>query len=50
MRYLPLREDVRDADTAELNAQKTAIESIGPGEVLVIHLLQQQLLIIYLKQ
>ena len=36
LRYLPLREDVRDADTAELNAQKTAIESIGPGEVLVI--------------
>jgi 5-oxopent-3-ene-1,2,5-tricarboxylate decarboxylase / 2-hydroxyhepta-2,4-diene-1,7-dioate isomerase len=36
LRYLPLREDVRDADTADLNAQKTAIESIGPGEVLVI--------------
>jgi regulator of RNase E activity RraA len=36
LRYLPLREDVRDADTGELNAQKTAIESIGPGEVLVI--------------
>ena len=32
----PLREDVRDADTAELNAQKRAIEAIGPGEVLVI--------------
>jgi regulator of RNase E activity RraA len=36
LRYLPLREDVRDADTAELNAQKLAIESIGPDEVLVI--------------
>ena len=36
LRYLPLREDVRDADTAELNAQKSAIEAIGPGEVLVI--------------
>ena len=36
LRYLPLREDVRDADTAPLNAQKSAIESIGPGEVLVI--------------
>jgi 5-oxopent-3-ene-1,2,5-tricarboxylate decarboxylase / 2-hydroxyhepta-2,4-diene-1,7-dioate isomerase len=36
LRYVPLREDVRDADTAELNAQKRAIESIGPEEVLVI--------------
>jgi 2-keto-4-pentenoate hydratase/2-oxohepta-3-ene-1,7-dioic acid hydratase in catechol pathway/regulator of RNase E activity RraA len=36
LRYVPLREDVRDADKAELNAQKRAIESIGPGEVLVI--------------
>jgi 5-oxopent-3-ene-1,2,5-tricarboxylate decarboxylase/2-hydroxyhepta-2,4-diene-1,7-dioate isomerase len=36
LRYVPLREDVRDADTAELNAQKSAIEAIGPGEVLVI--------------
>ena len=33
---MPLREDVRDAESAELNAQKRAIESIGPGEVLVI--------------
>ncbi len=33
---MPLREDVRDADKAELNAQKRAIESIGPEEVLVI--------------
>jgi regulator of RNase E activity RraA len=36
LRYVPLREDVRDADGTELNAQKRAIESIGPGEVLVI--------------
>ena len=36
LRYLPLREDVRDSDRAELNAQKLAIESIGPDEVLVI--------------
>ena len=36
LRYVPLREDVRDADAAELNAQKRAIEAIGPGEVLVI--------------
>jgi regulator of RNase E activity RraA len=36
LRYVPLREDVRDADAAELNAQKSAIEAIGPGEVLVI--------------
>jgi 2-keto-4-pentenoate hydratase/2-oxohepta-3-ene-1,7-dioic acid hydratase in catechol pathway/regulator of RNase E activity RraA len=36
LRYVPLREDVRDAETAELNAQKRAIESIGPDEVLVI--------------
>jgi 2-keto-4-pentenoate hydratase/2-oxohepta-3-ene-1,7-dioic acid hydratase in catechol pathway/regulator of RNase E activity RraA len=36
LRYLPLREDVRDADDAELNAQKLAVESIGPDEVLVI--------------
>jgi regulator of RNase E activity RraA len=36
LRYVPLREDVRDADGAELNAQKRAVESIGPEEVLVI--------------
>ncbi len=36
LRYVPLREDVRDADKAELNAQKRAVETIGPGEVLVI--------------
>jgi 2-keto-4-pentenoate hydratase/2-oxohepta-3-ene-1,7-dioic acid hydratase in catechol pathway/regulator of RNase E activity RraA len=36
LRYVPLREDIRDADTAELNAQKRAVESIGPEEVLVM--------------
>ena len=36
LRYVPLREDVRDADTAELNAQKSAVESISEDEVLVI--------------
>jgi 5-oxopent-3-ene-1,2,5-tricarboxylate decarboxylase / 2-hydroxyhepta-2,4-diene-1,7-dioate isomerase len=36
LRYVPLREDVRNADTSELNAQKRAIESIGSEEVLVI--------------
>jgi 2-keto-4-pentenoate hydratase/2-oxohepta-3-ene-1,7-dioic acid hydratase in catechol pathway/regulator of RNase E activity RraA len=36
LRYVALREDVRDADTAELNAQKATIESLSDGEVLVI--------------
>ena len=36
LRYVPLREDVRDAEPPGLNAQKRAIESIGPEEVLVI--------------
>jgi len=36
LRYVALREDVRDADTAELNQQKQAVESISPGDVLVI--------------
>jgi 2-keto-4-pentenoate hydratase/2-oxohepta-3-ene-1,7-dioic acid hydratase in catechol pathway/regulator of RNase E activity RraA len=36
LRYVPLREDVRDADTAALNAQKRAVESVGPGDVLVM--------------
>jgi regulator of RNase E activity RraA len=36
LRYVPLREDVVAADTAELNAQKRAVETIGPGEVLVM--------------
>jgi 5-oxopent-3-ene-1,2,5-tricarboxylate decarboxylase/2-hydroxyhepta-2,4-diene-1,7-dioate isomerase len=34
LRYVPVREDI--VDPAELNAQKRAIESIGPEEVLVI--------------
>jgi 2-keto-4-pentenoate hydratase/2-oxohepta-3-ene-1,7-dioic acid hydratase in catechol pathway/regulator of RNase E activity RraA len=34
LRYVPLREDV--TETGELNAQKRAIEAIGPEEVLVI--------------
>ena len=36
VRYVPVREDVVEAHTNELNAQKRAIESISPGEVLVI--------------
>jgi 5-oxopent-3-ene-1,2,5-tricarboxylate decarboxylase/2-hydroxyhepta-2,4-diene-1,7-dioate isomerase len=36
LRYVPVREDVVQADTRELNAQKQAVESISPGEVLVI--------------
>jgi 5-oxopent-3-ene-1,2,5-tricarboxylate decarboxylase / 2-hydroxyhepta-2,4-diene-1,7-dioate isomerase len=36
LRYVPLREDIVAADVAELNAQKRAVETIGPGEVLVI--------------
>jgi 2-keto-4-pentenoate hydratase/2-oxohepta-3-ene-1,7-dioic acid hydratase in catechol pathway/regulator of RNase E activity RraA len=36
LRYVPLREDVRDAAGSELNAQKRAVEAIGPDEVLVI--------------
>jgi 2-keto-4-pentenoate hydratase/2-oxohepta-3-ene-1,7-dioic acid hydratase in catechol pathway/regulator of RNase E activity RraA len=36
LRYVPVREDVVQTDTRELNAQKQAIESISPGEVLVI--------------
>ena len=41
LRYVPLREDVRDADKSELNAQKQAVESIGPDEVLVIDARQE---------
>ena len=41
LRYVPLREDVRDAETAGLNAQKRAVESIGPEEVLVIDARQE---------
>ncbi len=36
LRYVPLREDVRDAAGGGLNAQKAAVEAIGPDEVLVI--------------
>lgn len=36
VRYVPVREDVVERDAGELNAQKRAIESISPGEVLVI--------------
>jgi 2-keto-4-pentenoate hydratase/2-oxohepta-3-ene-1,7-dioic acid hydratase in catechol pathway/regulator of RNase E activity RraA len=36
LRYVPLREDVLAADTAELNAQKRAVEEISEDEVLVI--------------
>jgi regulator of RNase E activity RraA len=36
LRYVPLREDVRDRAGGGLNAQKGAVESIGPDEVLVI--------------
>jgi len=36
LRYVALREDVRDADTAKLNAQKATIEALADGEVLVI--------------
>ena len=36
MRDLPLREDVSPSRAKGLNAQKRAIEAIGPGEVLVI--------------
>ena len=36
VRYVPLREDVRDARAGQENAQRRAVEEIGPGEVLVI--------------
>lgn len=36
LRYVPLREDVRDAAGPGLNAQRRAVEMIGPDEVLVI--------------
>jgi len=36
LRYVPVREDVVAAETGGLNAQKRAVESIGPEEVLVI--------------
>jgi regulator of RNase E activity RraA len=36
LRYVPVREDVVETDMRELNAQRQAVESISPGEVLVI--------------
>ena len=36
LRYVAVREDVVAARAGELNAQKRAIESVSPGEVLVI--------------
>lgn len=41
LRYVPLREDILKADRAELNAQKRAVETIGPGEVLVMDAREQ---------
>jgi 5-oxopent-3-ene-1,2,5-tricarboxylate decarboxylase / 2-hydroxyhepta-2,4-diene-1,7-dioate isomerase len=41
LRYVPLREDVGDAGPTGLNAQKRAVESIGPEEVLVIDARQE---------
>lgn len=36
LRYLPMREDLIDRYAARHNEQRTAIESLGPGDVLVI--------------
>ncbi|PPK66433.1 fumarylacetoacetate hydrolase family protein [Actinokineospora auranticolor] len=36
LRYLPLREDMFDERGGGMNAQKRAVEAIGPGQVLVI--------------
>ncbi|GLZ41346.1 fumarylacetoacetate hydrolase family protein [Actinokineospora sp. NBRC 105648] len=36
LRYLPLREDMFDQRGGGMNAQKRAVEAIGPGQVLVI--------------
>jgi 2-keto-4-pentenoate hydratase/2-oxohepta-3-ene-1,7-dioic acid hydratase in catechol pathway/regulator of RNase E activity RraA len=41
LRYLPLREDQFAVRGGGLNAQKLAVESIGPGEVLVMDARQQ---------
>jgi len=41
LRYLPLREDQFAARGGGLNAQKQAVESLGPGEVLVMDARQQ---------
>ncbi|WP_163509252.1 fumarylacetoacetate hydrolase family protein [Fodinicola acaciae] len=36
LRYLPVREDVFESRGAGFNAQKQAIEAVGPGDVLVM--------------
>jgi 5-oxopent-3-ene-1,2,5-tricarboxylate decarboxylase / 2-hydroxyhepta-2,4-diene-1,7-dioate isomerase len=36
LRYVPLREDIRDSQANTPNAQRRAVESIGPDDVLVI--------------
>lgn len=36
LRFLPMREDLLDTYAARINVQRTAIESLRPGEVLVI--------------
>jgi 2-keto-4-pentenoate hydratase/2-oxohepta-3-ene-1,7-dioic acid hydratase in catechol pathway/regulator of RNase E activity RraA len=41
LRYLPLREDQFAARGNGMNAQKQAVESLGPGEVLVMDARQQ---------
>ena len=41
LRYVPQREDLLDQLQAGLNAQKRAVESIGPDEVLVIEAREQ---------
>jgi 2-keto-4-pentenoate hydratase/2-oxohepta-3-ene-1,7-dioic acid hydratase in catechol pathway/regulator of RNase E activity RraA len=41
LRYLPLREDQFAARGGALNAQKQAVESLGPGDVLVMDARQQ---------
>jgi regulator of RNase E activity RraA len=41
LRYLPLREDLFASHGGGFNAQKRAVDSIGPGEVLVMDARQQ---------
>lgn len=41
LRYLPLREDLFQAHGGGMNAQKRAVDEIGPGEVLVIEARQE---------
>lgn len=36
LRYLPMREDLIDRYSSRLNEQRTVVESLGPGDVLVI--------------